>query len=72
MKIPLSCFVLEATSFQAFMMMLISMFVEVLFTNWFSRDLVSDDAKKVRLTSNLINLPIWGSNFRDNPNSLNL
>ena len=71
MKIPLSCFVLEATSFQAFMMMLISMFVEVLFTNWFSRDLVSDDAKKVRLTSNLINLPIWGSNFRDNPNSLN-
>ena len=69
MKIPLSCFVLEATSFQAFMMMLISMFVEVLFTNWFSRDLVSDDAKKVRLTSNLINLPIWGSNFRDKPNS---
>ena len=69
MKIPLLYFVLKATSFQAIMMMLISMFVEVLFTNWFSRDLVSDDAKKVRLTSNLINLPIWGSNFRDNPNS---
>ena len=26
---------------------------------------MTDDAKKVRLTGSLINLPIWGSNFRD-------